>query len=43
MFQNASAFNQYVGGWNVSNVVTKPPTDFGTGATKFASTDMPGW
>jgi hypothetical protein len=27
----------------VSNVVTKPPTDFGTGATKFASTDMPGW
>jgi hypothetical protein len=33
MFDQAIAFNQNISGWDVANVITKPPVQFGPGIT----------
>jgi len=43
MFEEATEFNQNISGWNVSSVITKPPTDFSTGATAFLPQNQPIW
>jgi len=32
MFENATAFNQNISGWNITNVSPKPPSNFNTGS-----------
>jgi hypothetical protein len=43
MFYNASAFNRYIGGWNVTNVSPKPPTEFNGGNSVLTSANSPVW
>ena len=41
---NATAFNQNISGWNVSSVVTKPPTDFvNPNNTALTAQNTPNW
>ena len=43
MFLNTTAFNQYIGGWNVTNVTPKPPSGFNDGNSTLTSENSPVW